>query len=150
MVRHGANSSGEETRRMPYRTGMPVTIPAALLDRVLAEAAASPAQEICGLLLGDAHRIDAIVPAANVAADPACWFEIDPAILFAALRAERAGGPRVIGHYHSHPNGSAVPSPRDAAAAEPGKLWLIVGGGIARMWLAGAAEFRELALINDS
>ena len=150
MVRRGANSSREVTGWMPYRADMPVTIPAALLDRILADAAASPAREICGLLLGDGYEIGSIVPAANIAADPTCWFEIDPAVLFAALRAERAGGPRVIGHYHSHPDGIAAPSPRDAAAAEPGKLWLIVGDGIARIWLAGGAEFRELALVNDS
>jgi proteasome lid subunit RPN8/RPN11 len=129
---------------------MMVIFPAGLLDQICRDAAVSPTHEICGLLLGDERRVDAIVPTANVAADPARWFEIDPAALFAALRAERAGGPRVIGHYHSHPNGSAEPSPRDAAAAEPGKLWLIVGGGIARMWLAGEAGFRELALVNDS
>jgi proteasome lid subunit RPN8/RPN11 len=129
---------------------MTVMLPAALLEQILGLAAASPAHEVCGLLLGEGDRIDRIVPTANVAADPTRWFEIDPVALFAALRAERAGGPRVIGHYHSHPNGSAQPSPRDAAAAEPGKLWLIVGGGVARMWLAEAAGFRELALINDS
>jgi proteasome lid subunit RPN8/RPN11 len=129
---------------------MTVMLPAALLEQILGLAADSPAHEVCGLLLGEGYRIDRIVPTANVAADPARWFEIDPAALFAALRAERAGGPRVIGHYHSHPNGSAQPSPHDAAAAEPGKLWMIVGGGVARMWLAEAAGFRELALINDS
>jgi proteasome lid subunit RPN8/RPN11 len=129
---------------------MTVTISASQLDGILAEVASSPAHEICGLLLGEGFRIDRAVAAANVAHDPAQWFEIDPAALFAALRAERAGGPRVIGHYHSHPNGSAEPSPRDAAAAEPGKLWLIVAGGTARMWLSGEAGFRELALVNDS
>ncbi|MCL6305260.1 Mov34/MPN/PAD-1 family protein, partial [Streptococcus agalactiae] len=46
----------------------------------------------------------------------------------------------VIGHYHSHPSGVAVPSPRDAADAMPdGMVWLIVGGREVRAWRAVAA-----------
>lgn len=105
-----------------------------------------PALEVCGLLFGTANEISHALATANVAADPATRFEIDPRALFAALRAERAGGPRLIGHYHSHPDGRATPSPRDVEAAEPGKLWLILGGGHARLWLAGRDGFGELAL----
>ena len=107
-----------------------------MLETILAAAAADPGREICGLLFGTPDRIVAVQPATNVAADPADSFEIDPAALFAALRAERAGGPAVIGHYHSHPNGRPDPSPRDAAAAQAGRLWLIVAGGAARLWWA--------------
>lgn len=121
-------------------------IGAALLDEIVARAAASPGAEICGLLFGAPGRIEAASPARNVAADPARAFEVDPAALFAALRAERAGGPRLAGHYHSHPNGSPVPSPRDLAAAEPGRLWLIVGAGAARLWRAGEGTFVEVTL----
>ena len=53
----------------------------------------------------------------------------------------------MIGHYHSHPNGSAEPSPRDLAAAEPGRLWLIIGGGVARLWIMENGGFRELKLV---
>ncbi len=75
------------------------------------------------------------VETANVSPDPSTTFEIDPAALFSAIRAERAGGPRILGHYHSHPNGSATPSARDAAMAlQPGRLWLIVAAGEARLW----------------
>src|SRR4051794_25658977 len=105
---------------------MPIAITPDLLARLLDEAASAPAQEICGLLFGTRERIEAAQPTRNVAADPRAWFEVDPAALFAALRAERAGGPALIGHYHSHPGGRAAPSPRDLAAAEPGRLWLII------------------------
>ncbi|WP_398288699.1 M67 family metallopeptidase [Sphingomonas nostoxanthinifaciens] len=118
-------------------------IAADLLDAILAHAAADPTREVCGLLLGSAGQIEEARATANVAADPSCWFEVDPSALIAALRAERRGGPCLIGHYHSHPNGRPEPSPRDAAAAEPGRLWLIVGGGVARLWCAGADGFRE-------
>jgi proteasome lid subunit RPN8/RPN11 len=168
---------------------MEARISRALLDGLLAEAAASPEREVCGLLLSsppfalslskgrsssrpsDEGRaalrqaqdervlcICAIQPAANVSANPADSFEIDPAALFAAIRAERAGGPRVIGHYHSHPHGPAIPSPRDAAAAgEAGRLWLILGDGEAAAWrampggaVAAAFEAVTLAVLPTS
>jgi proteasome lid subunit RPN8/RPN11 len=116
---------------------MAIRISRALCDRLLVEAAADPAREICGLLFGTDERIEAAEPAANVAADPARWFEVDPVALFAAIRAERAGGPRLLGHYHSHPSGVAMPSARDAAAAfDAGRFWLILGGGEALVWRA--------------
>jgi len=118
-----------------------------ILEGLLDAAGAARDREICGLLFGSADSIARAEPADNVAANPADTFEIDPRSLFAALRAERAGGDKVIGHYHSHPNGSAEPSPRDLAAAEPGKLWLILGGGVARAWTMENGRFRELQLV---
>lgn len=117
-----------------------------LLARLLAEAEAFPDREICGLLFDD----DTAQSTANVAPDPATTFEIDPAALFAAYRTQRNGGPRLIGHYHSHPSGDAVPSACDAAAAEPGSLWLILAGGVARAWRAGAGSFEELPIVSAS
>lgn len=115
---------------------MRITIARSLLDQILAEAAASPDKEVCGLLLGDKEAISEARPARNVADDPARAFELDPRALFAAFKAERSGGPKVIGHYHSHPNGSTEPSGLDAEAAEPGSLWMIVADGKAALWMA--------------
>jgi proteasome lid subunit RPN8/RPN11 len=115
---------------------MTTVIARQLIDRILAQAAAEPGREVCGLLFGARGRIVAAEPATNVSPEPTDSFEVDPAALFAALRAERAGGPPLVGHYHSHPNGRAEPSARDAAAAEPGRLWLIVAGDTARLWFA--------------
>jgi proteasome lid subunit RPN8/RPN11 len=116
---------------------MTVAISRALLDEIRALAAARD-DEVCGLLLGRADRIEAIRPAANVAPDPSRHFEIDPAMLIAAHRQARAGGPAVIGHYHSHPSGVTAPSATDAACAAPdGSLWLIVAGEEATLWRAG-------------
>ncbi|MET0361887.1 MAG: M67 family metallopeptidase [Sphingobium sp.] len=99
------------------------------------------ATEICGLLLGGQGRVDTFLASANVAADPARRFEIDPAVLIAAHRAARHGGPAIVGCYHSHPSGRAVPSAADAAQAAPeGMLWLIVGSGQARLWRAGPGD----------
>ncbi|WP_375194707.1 Mov34/MPN/PAD-1 family protein [Sphingobium sp.] len=119
---------------------MKVQISRVLLEQIMSKAAADP-NEVCGLLMGDAGRIAGIRSAANVASDPARHFELDPAVLIAAHRAARAGGERIVGHYHSHPSGVPVPSATDAAsAAADGSLWLIAGGGVARLWIATAGE----------
>ncbi len=133
---------------------MAVTIASELVRQILTEAAASPRVEICGLLFGDAQAITAALPCRNVAADPARWFEIDPAALVAAHRAARTGGPRIVGHYHSHPTGVAVPSPRDAESAmADGALWLIAAGGVVRGWRAvadGPVEGRFERVVLDT
>ena len=114
---------------------MSVTISSELLRRLVAEAAASPNAEVCGLLFGATGRIDAAKACANVAANPERTFEIDPAALFVAHRRARSGGMAVIGHYHSHPSGLPVPSPRDAAQAMgDGAVWVILGADVARAW----------------
>jgi proteasome lid subunit RPN8/RPN11 len=105
------------------------------LARIVAEAAASQ-DEVCGLLLGDPAEA---LACRNVHPQPVRHFEIDPAALLAAHRTARAGGPDVIGCYHSHPSGDATPSPTDAASAPPdGSVWLIAANGAARAWRAVA------------
>lgn len=110
--------------------------------------------EACGLLFGDEHGIADFKAVRNVAAHPGTHFEIDPAALFAALKAERAGGPKLIGYWHSHPGGDAMPSATDAAMAHPdAKLWLIVGGETVTAWRTGESglhgRFEPVALDLD-
>lgn len=115
---------------------METRISRGLLDALIARAGASPDREICGLLLGTEAEIRAAIPTGNMSATPDRAFEIDPQALFDQARAERAGGMAMIGHYHSHPNGRAEPSPCDAAAAlgTPSQLWLILADGDATLW----------------
>lgn len=104
---------------------------------MLAAADASPDAEVCGLLLGTSERVNQVLSCANVAGDPRRTFEIDPVALFAAMRAERGGGPCVIGYWHSHPSGDINPSVTDAASAAPdGKVWVIVSGDRISAWRA--------------
>lgn len=127
---------------------MRVRISRIILEQIMSEAAGS-ADEVCGLLLGRGDHIEAICPAANVAPDPTRHFELDPVVLIAAHRAARVGGLRISGHYHSHPSGVAVPSATDAASAAPdGSLWLIVGGGMARLWVPTAGEGGKVLFIE--
>lgn len=130
---------------------MQVTISSGLIERIVALAAAEPTHEVCGLLLGQGERIEDILLAANVADDPARTFEVDPAVHFNAIRSARAGGPSVVGCYHSHPSGDAVPSATDTAMIGwIGQYWLICDGRDLRGWRADTAQsFVEVTLVQQ-
>lgn len=116
--------------------------------QLLAAAAADPEREMCGLLTG-VDRIDAIVPTANVAADPKRKFEIDPVALFAAIRADRAGGAKLLGYYHSHPHGTPTPSAHDhAQATDDGRIWLIIGQARVTAWFSRNVGMLEPAKLS--
>lgn len=112
-------------------------ISSAILQAIHNAAATAAPKEACGLLYGTPDAITASGVTPNVAQSPEKHFEIDPAALFAAIRAERRGEALIAGYWHSHPGGDAMPSPTDAAMAAPDeKLWLIVAGSDARLWRA--------------
>ncbi len=128
--------------------------------------AAYPA-ECCGLLIGDTAadescHITAIVPSPNTAPDPTRHFAIDPQIQFDLMRSSRdtttrrAGSVldefprlRMVGHYHSHPNGRGEPSAEDARMAyEQGVVWIIaaVAADVVslRAFVPDASGFKEI------
>ncbi len=112
-----------------------------VLEGIRRESAAAAPREACGLLFGEGMEVTDWQAVENIAEDPDRRFELDPAALFAALRAERTGGAKLIGYWHSHPNGDASPSACDAEMADPdGKLWLIVGREILAWRAAGASD----------
>ena len=116
------------------------------IQAILAHAAQTHPHECCGLLLGEVAMVTHAQPTANVHPEPARHFEIDPAALIAAHKAERAGGPQVIGYYHSHPSGDPVPSSTDrACAAHDGKLWAIVAREEVRFFRDGEEGFAALS-----
>ena len=112
------------------------------LDDITAQAHAAAPAEACGLLVGveegeNTVTVTRILPAKNLMADQPGRFELDPCVRLAAEKQCR-GAPgqsplgqgiqeRVIGHWHSHPNGMAQPSAIDLSMAfEPELIWLIV------------------------
>lgn len=132
----------------------PVTISAATTIEVsqvalaMMEGASEAAwpQEACGILLGKRNRLEQVVRAANVHTTPETRFEIDPQALIDAHRQARSGGPEVLGYFHSHPSGDAVPSVIDATmAAGDGMVWAILGDGEVRFWRDHPNGFRELS-----
>lgn len=89
--------------------------------------------EACALLLGAWDGAVADVMSAVVAnnvtdSDPETSFEVDPAMHIRLQKLSRAGGPEIIGVWHSHPKGPAQPSETDQSrSVEPGWIWLITG-----------------------
>jgi proteasome lid subunit RPN8/RPN11 len=125
---------------------MQVCITASALATMIAAAARAHPCEACGLLLGTDATVTTAQPTANIAADPDRRFDIDPAALIAAHRAARAGGPALLGYFHSHPTGLAAPSATDAAmAARDGRIWAIVAGDAVTLWRDGASGFEPLS-----
>lgn len=103
-------------------------LPQACAAELAALAQAAYPLEACALLVGVDAAVTRIVPAPNVAEQPARTFEIDPGTQIRLRRALReTGGPEyLLGLWHSHPDGRAEPSATDAAMIhEPALIWLI-------------------------
>lgn len=128
---------------------MTLRVTRAALARMRDAARDSAPEECCGLLLGR-DAIEEARPAANFAADRRRCFEIDPQALVDAHRAARAGGPGVIGYYHSHPGGPARPSETDRAMAQrDGKVWAIVGEEDVAFWRDDEGGFAPLPYVEE-
>lgn len=122
--------------------------------QILAEARSAHPLECCGLLIGGyqegAAVVQNVLAAPNVAEAPERAFEIDPRTLLQAHRSAREQGRAILGWYHSHPTGVAVPSACDAErAVETGKVWIIVAEGEMAAYVADtnghvAGRFRPL------
>ncbi|MBW8784547.1 MAG: M67 family metallopeptidase [Novosphingobium sp.] len=127
---------------------MALAVTSDVIATLIAEAATAAPRECCGILLGTGERIARAVPAANIAAEPLVRFELDPAALFAAHKAARAGGRAVIGYYHSHPAGHPLPSATDCAhATGDGSVWAIVAGGEVGFWRDTGLGFEALSYV---
>ena len=119
----------------------------ALQAQIAGEALAALPRECCGLMEGvrdgDSVAVTVLHPSPNLASDPD-RFEIDPALQFRLLREGRA----VVGCYHSHPRGTAQPSPRDVeGAGEAGFIWLIAGVAGQGAFVWDGVQFRRLAIL---
>ena len=125
---------------------MTIQLTSGTMVTLLEEAAKAAPLECCGLLLGHARRVEEACPAANVAPDPSRHFEIDPAALFAAHRAARAGGLELLGYYHSHPAGHPLPSATDCEHASGDlRAWAIIAGGEVSFWRDTPGGFEALS-----
>ena len=125
---------------------MPIEVTRDVIEALQAEARDAHPRECCGIMLGQGSRITAIAPATNVHPAPERHFELDPPVLIAAHRAAREGGPEVIGYYHSHPVGEAVPSSTDRAMASgDGRIWAIIAGEELKFWRDAPEGFEALS-----
>lgn len=119
-------------------------------------ARAAVPEEACGLLFGridnEGWTIDAASVAENVASAPRRRFEVDPRHLIEVQKAARAGGPRAVGVWHSHPDGSPTPSAADRqGVSDLDWLWLIAAGGQLAAWAPERdGGFRAIPLLDGA
>ena len=115
---------------MPISSPQNLEFSAKHLDEMRRAATAAYWDECCGLLIGvggDVVSVLDIRPSANLAADRSKGFAVDPQTQFDVLREVRGTSFRIIGHYHSHPNGLSRPSVHDIEMAyDPSAVWVIV------------------------
>lgn len=111
------------------RPGRAVRLSPGVVRAVLDHARRERPRECCGLLVGTRGRITAAVPMRNLARGRT-RYRLDPAGNIALQRVLRVIEPRttIVGVYHSHPRGPAVPSETDIAEAlYPDWIHVIVG-----------------------
>jgi len=108
-------------------SGPPIRMAASAFEMMARAARAAFPRECCGALLGPApapgapRRVEAVVPAANEAADGP-RYRLGPEAVRALDAEARRRGLCVVGYYHSHPRGGARPSALDRELAWP---WLV-------------------------
>ena len=106
-----------------------VRLSSRLLSEIEHHARRAFPHECCGVLVGrsaeEEIRVERVIELANVAGAPEQRYEIDPESLLRVHRWGTDDGSVVVGYFHSHPRGQAVPSETDRAAAWPGSSYLI-------------------------
>lgn len=131
-----------------------IRMPTAMLEAIRHHAGAAYPRECCGLVIGrdaparqaaaGAVVVTEAVACRNVAPAPERTFEVDPQARFDVERRLRGTPLRVVGHYHSHPDGPARPSAHDVARMfEAHHVWVIVG-------VAGGKAGRPRAFVPDT
>lgn len=85
--------------------------------------------EVCGILVGRRMpliMVDLVVAAHNVHSIPGSHFLIDASTLLQTDAQARALGYEIVGFFHSHPAGDALPSADDRLDAWPDYVYLIL------------------------
>lgn len=125
-------------------------LPADIREAMVAHAAARLPNEACGLLAADATgRLRRAYCLRNATPSPHAY-TLDPEDHFWALRDAESRGWRLVGVFHSHPEGPSVPSPTDVAGAlEPDWLYVVVSledparAGVRAFWIRDGAVNEE-------
>ncbi|MEL7188580.1 MAG: M67 family metallopeptidase [Pseudomonadota bacterium] len=125
---------------------MQIEVTRDVIEAMRRAASVADEKEACGILLGQGAQILKFIETRNVHPSPDRHFEIDPQALIAAHKEERAGGPQLLGYFHSHPNGKAMPSQTDRdCAAHDGKIWAIAAGYDVTFWRDEPDRFQALS-----
>ena len=129
------------------------------MNKIISHSEGAYPKECCGLLVGHHRSGDIYVcevhESTNIADTPVDRFEIDPQLRFDLERRMRGETLDVVGVYHSHPDGPALPSQTDIERAwESNLVWLItaVKGGnavdtTAHILIGSGLCFEETSLV---
>lgn len=108
--------------------GNTINIPGRILAGIRREAVVASPAECCGALVGlvtpSGWDIRTLIPLVNEASSDA-RFLIDAAAVMRLDRQAECAGLSLLGFYHSHPSGSALPSATDLDLACGGFLYII-------------------------
>jgi proteasome lid subunit RPN8/RPN11 len=119
----------------------------ALAAQILVASARAYPNECCGLIEGidiaEGWRALAVHEAANIAEDPRRRFLIDPQAQFDLMRRLRDSPSRIIGCFHSHPDGRAEPSAIDRAEAYESDFFYLIAAGSPGEFTLKAYLFRD-------
>ncbi|NWF68654.1 MAG: M67 family metallopeptidase [Chloroflexi bacterium] len=111
--------------------------PAQAQALVAAAQRAAP-REACGVIGGKGSVVQRVLALDNVAANPQTHYVLDGADFVRAWAALEKEGLDLLGIYHSHPKGEALPSSKDIQdAAYPDAVYVIIGLAGAKAQLAG-------------
>lgn len=91
-------------------------IPAEIYEQMVALARAEAPMEACGILAGKDSNVERFHEMTNVDTRTNRYM-MEPKEQFAAAKDMRAAGLEMLAIYHSHPHGSAQPSPTDVRMA---------------------------------
>jgi desampylase len=128
-------------------TARTLHLPDDLAARVLLAASRAYPNECCGLIEGvvtpDGWRALDIHEAANLAENPKRRFLIDPQVQFDLMRALRQSERRIIGCFHSHPDGEPAPSAADRAEAYERDFLYLIAAGVSGLFRLKAYLFTD-------
>lgn len=101
------------------------------LDSVLFHSQIDGPRECCGILMSrdkSAEQVDLVYWGENADMDrPETRFALDHKSHIRAVEMECSGSARIVGYYHSHPDGAVRPSCRDEQEAFADTIQVIVG-----------------------
>ena len=91
-------------------------------------ARAGAPEEVCGVLFGYGAEVVEVLPVLNVAENRRSAYRLDERVFVKAMFAAEKRGLSLVGFYHSHPDGLAMPSQTDIRQSNyPDALHLIIG-----------------------
>ncbi|MBL41485.1 MAG: hypothetical protein CMM49_02365 [Rhodospirillaceae bacterium] len=102
-----------------------------IINKIKLEAKKTFPEECCGFLSGirnkEIYKIDEFHPSENISQTPELGFEINPECQINLQKKLRLSNRKILGIYHSHPNGSVNLSAKDIYFFnDKGLLWFIV------------------------